>query len=154
MLQHWNKQFVLVRVCQAGKVVFSSLVFLGELVEGKPLAQEPQNPVTAFLSLSASLKKVLLDQVRQYLKTLEKKLFESQNTYNHQRQHCDTQCDLQTDFVPLPFQAQECLGSYLAMRKAYPFTLLKTNNLLCSRDSLGVHPLHSQTLIGMLYQYF
>lgn len=62
MLQHWNKQFVLVRVCQAGKVgCFSSLVFLGELVEGKSLAQEPQNPATAFLSLSASLKKVLLD---------------------------------------------------------------------------------------------
>lgn len=30
----------------------------------------------------------------------------------------------------------------------------KPNNLLCSMDSLGVHPLHSQTLIGMLYQYF
>lgn len=29
--------------------------------------------------------------------------------------------------MPLPLQAQEeCLGSYLAMRKAYPFTLLKT----------------------------
>lgn len=73
------------------------------------------------------LKKVLLDQVRQYLKTLEKRLFGSQNTYNHQRQHCDTRCDLQTDFMPLPLQAQEeCLGGYLAMRKACPFTLLKT----------------------------
>lgn len=29
--------------------------------------------------------------------------------------------------MALPLQAQEeCLGSYLALRKAYPFTLLKT----------------------------